>query len=285
MKIDGKALAAEIINDLEREIKRLKQTGTTPRIAIVTLGPEASWEAYVKQKIKLAETLDIQTQLINLEDANQEELLKLIHELNNDPKVHGIIVQRPFPEHIDNEIIVNAVSPEKDIDGFRNDSKFEVPVWLAVRRILEEVDSQTNRGSTPAVLQGVEPPLSWLQNKTIAVVGKGITAGTPTISGLKKLGSNPIVVSRSTENPSEELQKADIIISAVGKTVIKPEDLKRGVVLIGIGLHRGEDGKLHGDFRENEIEDIASFYTPSPGGVGPINLAFLFSNLIKAAKK
>ena len=125
----------------------------------------------------------------------------------------------------------------------------------------------------------------WLKSKKIVIIGKGATAGKPTEESLKKYGLNPIVIDRKTKKVPEILKSADVIVGAVGKKVIQPENLKSGVVLIGIGLHRGEDGKLHGDYDDDEVNQIASFYTPSPGGVGPINLAYLFQNLVKAAAK
>lgn len=274
MRIDGKELAEEVILEMQREVDAAKKAGITPKIAIITLGSEEAWKAYVGQKLKLATRLGIEAELINLQDASQDELLAKLDELNNDPLVHGIIAQRPFPKHIDNETIINAVVKTKDIDGFREDSQFEVPVWLAVRKVLEYVHGQVDPGGDF---------LSWLRQKKVVVVGQGITAGKPSKKALEELGVIPQIIQRETQNPEKILKTADIVIAAVGKTVIKASDLKQGVVLVGVGLHRGEDGKLKGDY-EN-IEDIASFYTPSPGGIGPINLAFLFKNLLSNIPK
>jgi methylenetetrahydrofolate dehydrogenase (NADP+)/methenyltetrahydrofolate cyclohydrolase len=269
MLINGKEIAEEIISQMQEQVDAAKARGITPRIAIITLGLEEAWKAYVGQKIKLAKRLGVAAELINLQDASQEELLSRLKDLNNDPSIHGIIAQRPFPPHIDNEIIVNAISREKDIDGFREDSLFEVPVWLAVKKLLEEIHNKEQ--SSPDFI-------SWLQKKNIVIVGKGITAGQPIEKALIKLGIIPTVVRRDTPDPEHILKEADIIISAVGKTIIKPSDLKQGVILIGVGLHRNEEGKLKGDYED--VEEVASFYTPSPGGVGPVNLAYLFKNLL-----
>lgn len=274
MRIDGKQLAEEVILEMQQEVDAAKKAGITPKIAIITLGSEEAWKAYVGQKLKLANRLGIDAELINLQDASQDELLAKLDELNNDPLVHGIIAQRPFPKHIDNEKIINAVVKSKDIDGFREDSQFEVPVWLAVKKVLEYVHGQVGPK---------EDFLSWLRQQNVVVVGQGITAGKPTKKALEELGVTPQIIQRETKSPEKILKTADIVIAAVGKTVIKASDLKQGVVLVGVGLHRGEDGKLKGDY-EN-IEDVASFYTPSPGGIGPINLAFLFKNLLSNVSK
>ncbi len=260
MRIDGKKIAEDIRRDLHKQIGDLIAHGITPKIAIITLGEESSWQAYVKQKIKVADELGIKAVLFDLQDANEEKLLKLIRELENDPNYHGIIVQRPLPSYINKQKIIEAVSPEKDIDGFHPQSKFEVPVWLAVKKVLEDTES-------------LNPNLSF------AVLGRGETAGGPITTGLKKLGISPVIIDSKTENAAELLKSADIIISAVGKSrVVTSENLKPGVILIGVGTH-----VENGDYEETEIEQIAKAYTPTPGGIGPINLSFLFHNLITAA--
>ena len=269
MLIDGKALAADIINELSISVTNIKKRGILPKIAIVTLGDEETWKAYVDQKIKLSKILEVDIELVNLKNVTQSELISKLDELNKDTTIYGIIVQRPFPSNIDNEIIINAIEAHKDIDGFALDSDYEVPVWLAVKRILKEVYTQSH-----VEINFIE----WLKSKNIVIVGKGITAGKPIEMALLKLSIKPIIVRSGTQNVQEILKNADIIISAVGKTIIDSAMVKKGVVLVGVGLHRGADGKLHGDY-EN-VSHVAAFYTPSPGGVGPLNLAYLFKNLL-----
>jgi len=272
MKIDGLALQQEIITGLGKKIQDFKKRGINPHIAIVTLGDEATWQAYVGQKIKLSDKLGIEKTLINLNPRTTEEVIRAIEELNNDPSIHGIIVQRPFPSHIDTKRVIKSVKREKDIDGFRDDSPYEVPVFLAVLYILSSIEK-------------AEKEENFLQNKRILVVGKGETAGNPVIKGLIKRGYSVDIIDSQTENKEEKFSNADIIISAVGKTnVISPLSLKQGAILIGIGIHRGEDG-LEGDYNEEAVKDRVAHYTPTPKGVGPVNLAFLFTNLIEAAKR
>lgn len=268
MKIDGRKIAEEIRKDLRLKIEDLRDKGITPKIAIITLGPETSWETYVRQKIRVARELGIKAVLINLEDANEEKLIRTVREIDSDLSYHGLIVQRPIPSNFNRERVVNSISPEKDVDGFRSDSKFEVPVFLAVKKIIESV---------------VSGQLSVVKLRFV-VIGKGETAGGPIIRGLRKLGVEPQIIDTRKQNSETILKNADVVISCVGKSgVVRAENIKKGSILIGVGTH-GEDEGLRGDYKVEDIEKIAAAYTPTPGGVGPINLAYLFSNLIHAAQ-
>jgi len=275
MKIDGKKLQEELLENLKNKIKDLKQHGITPCIAIVTLGPEETWEAYVGQKIKLAKKLNITAKLVNLKPTNTNDVLAAISKLNDDPTIHGLIVQRPFPTYIDTERIIQSISKEKDIDGFRNDTLYEVPVWLAVKHLINQAGRLLNVS---------EPPI-WLSNQSILVIGKGETAGNPVIFGLSKMNIKAMVMDSKTSDRNSLFKIADVIIFATGKHIDIPYDmLKKNCILIGIGLHR-QSGKLVGDFDEFEAKSHGLYYTPSPGGVGPLNLYYLFENLITAASK
>lgn len=274
MEINGRELQNDLLENLELEIENLKESGVEPCIGIVTLGPEDSWEAYVSQKLKLAEKLGIKTKFVNLRPKDTSEVISVVEELNRDDTISGLIVQRPFPTHIDTERVIKSISKDKDIDGFLENSVFGVPAWLAVKYILTHI----------AKLLKFPDLSSMLSNQSILVVGKGGTAGTPVIEGLRKLGFDPFVIDSKTSNPEEFFKNSDIIISAVGKSNVVPvEILKEKSILIGVGIH-GEDGKLTGDFDQEKAKEKGLIYTPTPGGVGPVNLAFLFYNLIKASK-
>lgn len=275
MLINGKEIAQKILQDLKIEIQKLS---VTPHLAIILVGSDPASISYIEQKDLKAEKIGAKTTIINLESRIQNsELLALINKLNNDNSIHGIIVQRPLPTHIDSQAISLAIDPKKDVDGFHPKSKFEMPIALAVLKILQNIYVHTLK---------VKPQFEdWLKSKKILIIGKGETGGQPVIQAFKKMGDNPAVVDSKTENPENLTKNADIIISAVGKPqVIKPEMIKKGVILISIGLHKGSDGKLHGDYEESEIKNIASFYTPTPGGVGPVNVSMLLKNLVKATK-
>ena len=272
MKISGRTVAQEIRAELRSKIQDLKSKNIVPKIAIITLRSEASWETYVRQKLKVAQELGIEAALIYLADASEQKLLNKIEEINQDASFHGIIVQRPMPASINKHAVTNAISPEKDVDGFGENSPFEVPVWLAVKRLIEqslkEMDSNKN----------------W-DELNFVVLGKGETAGGPTIKGLKKLGASVQVIDSKTQNPGEIIKTADVVISSVGKSgAINTLNIKPGAILIGVGTHT-EDSKLLGDYPNEEAEKIAGAYTPTPGGVGPVNLSYLFWNLVEAAQK
>jgi 5,10-methylene-tetrahydrofolate dehydrogenase/methenyl tetrahydrofolate cyclohydrolase len=193
--------------------------------------------------------------------------------------------------------------PQKDIDGFHPDSPYTLPLPLAVVRILEEVHSslqgdivpspRENKGTkkTSLALEGEgqgegEEFKTWLQSQHIALLGKGPTGGGPIIEYFKTLNVTPHLIDSKTKNPHDILKKADIVISAVGReNTIKSEQLNQGVILISVGINRNKENKLHGDYDEEQIKDIASYYTPTPGGVGPVNVAMLWENLLTATEK
>lgn len=276
MLISGKDLSTNIVKQIEVDLDKLSSKGIKPKIAIITVGPDTSWKTYVRRKVLLAKKLGIKKELINLKRSTDEILLELTTKLNNDSSVHGIIVQRPLSDNIDTEKVIDSICPEKDIDGFRQNSLFIPPIWLAVETILKKI----------ADLENSNDFSRWLSKKSIVVIGKGETGGLPIINNLKKNGINPQVIDSKTKTKSKILKNTDIIISAVGQSkVVQSKFLKKGVILIGIGIFRGTDGKLHGDYSEIDIQKVAGYYTPTPGGVGPLNLSFLFKNLVDAAKR
>ena len=275
MSINGKTIASRILEDLKFKIQKLD---IVPHLAIILIGNDPASIAYVNQKKIKAEKIGARTSIYKYPNSISEKaLLQHLNDLNHLSTVHGIIVQQPLPSHINIKKITQAIDPKKDVDGFNTNSKFEMPLSMAVLKILEEVHA-----STP----GVEPRfIDWLKSKQIIIMGKGETGGEPIVNSFKKMDIEPIVIDSKTKNPQVLTKTADIIISAVGKTnVVKPDMIKKGVILISIGLHKGLDGKLHGDYEENEIKNIVSFYTPTPGGVGPVNVSMLLKNVVIACE-
>lgn len=266
MKIDGKAIAEKIFEELKEKVKKLQNK--IPHLAIILVGNDPASVAYVNQKKIKGEKIGAKITILNSPSTiSNSELLTTIEQFNNDSNVHGIIVQQPLPPQIDVERITQTISPKKDVDGFRSNSPFEMPIFMAVEFIFEYIGCS-------------------LKNKKIVIIGKGESGGGPIIKGLQKLGISPTIIDSKTKNPTEITKNADIIICAVGKTnVIKSDMIKKGVILISVGLHKKSDGKLTGDYDEDEIKNIASFYTPTPGGIGPINVAMLLKNLIQATEK
>lgn len=285
MRINGKEIAENIYNDLRNRVGDLKKIGITPCLTVILVGDDPASVAYVNQKQKWGSSIgaEIITRKYPLSVTN-ETLIKKVKQLNTDPSVHAILIQRPLPSQIDIPTLELAVNPRKDIDGFHPASPFTFPLPLAVVKILEEIYKIKNN-PTPKDAEDGEFH-SWLSNQKIVILGKGPTGGGPVLKYFKKLGTNPTLIDSKTIDPDSFIKNADIIISAVGKPdIITPEKIKKGVILISVGIFRGEDGLLHGDYDEQKIEKKAAYFTPTPGGVGPVNVAMLMQNLVTAAEK
>ncbi|HZQ29677.1 MAG TPA: bifunctional 5,10-methylenetetrahydrofolate dehydrogenase/5,10-methenyltetrahydrofolate cyclohydrolase [Patescibacteria group bacterium] len=263
MIINGRAIAKEILNELKTKVQNLK---VTPTLAIILVGDNPQSVAYIEQKELKANKIGAKVIVKKLNDkVSESELLQIIQDLNKDNSIHGIIIQRPVP-NISSGKLDLAVIPQKDVDGFNPASNFEPPIAKAIIKILKSVDSN-------------------FANKKIAVIGSGKTGGEPIIKTFQKMGMDLSVVDSKTENPELVTKSADVVISAVGKpNVLNTNNIKKGSIVLSVGLHKGEDEKLHGDYNEEEIDKVASFYTPTPGGVGPVNVAMLLENLVEAAQ-
>ncbi|MBI5620326.1 bifunctional 5,10-methylenetetrahydrofolate dehydrogenase/5,10-methenyltetrahydrofolate cyclohydrolase [Candidatus Gottesmanbacteria bacterium] len=289
MPIDGKALAEHILEKLRGEIVELKQQGLTPTLAVIQVGDDPASGAYIRQKKMAAEQIGAVLHLCHVSSiTRQEELQKIIRKYNNDTGVHGIILQRPLPAPLSTQTMAlcRLIDPTKDIDGFLPNSPYSVPVASAVIAILGEVHHLT--GLNP-VMYRVQPLQNnfthWLHQQRIVILGRGDTAGKPIAEMLIKRGCLVTVVHSKTPNPDEGMKTADILVSCVGKSnVVRRDNIKKGVILISVGIHRDQSGKLHGDYREEEIQDTATCFTPTPGGVGPVNVACLMANLLAATK-
>lgn len=293
MRIDGKEIAEKIFEDLKVRVNKLEEKNTVPNLAVILVGENPASVAYVTLKQKKGEEIGAKVTIHKYEiTITTGELEKKVKELNSDKSVHGILIQRPLPAQIDVERLELLTDPEKDIDGFHPDSPYTLPLPLAVVKILEEIYIQCHpeQGEGSIIDSSAKPQNdkfeTWLKSQNIVVLGKGPTGGGPIIKLLKELGVSPTIVDSKTENPTELIKNADIIIASVGReNVVKPESIKKGVILIGVGILRGEDRKLKGDYDPEKIKDIAGFYTPTPGGVGPVNVAMLFENLLTATEK
>ncbi len=285
MKIEGHQIATNILKNLQIKVSKLKVIGIVPHFVIILINKDPASKVYVKQKILTANKIGIKTSFLQYPiSISQKQLLDKLNDLNHLTSVHGIIVQRPLPRHIDTQVIIEAIDPKKDIDGFHPVTSFQSPLAQAVLKILESIFGHLRGGVAPAAhLEGEFH--QWLKSKKIVIFGKGETGGKPVIDMLKKIGINPLIIDSKTPNPPNLTKSADIIISAVGRqNLVKPEMIKKGSILISIGLSKGKDAKLHGDYDEEKIKNLASFYTPTPGGVGPVNVAMLLKNLISNLK-
>lgn len=278
MKIDGKAIALEMYENLKLRVKRLNDKGLTPHLVVILVGNDPASKVYVGQKEKWGIYIDAKITILHYDqDITEEKLTKIVQDISNDPYVHGLIIQRPLPEHINRDKIISIINPEKDIDGFHPDSPYDVPVALAVMKVLNFIWSS------------IKEQVSfneWLNSKKLVVIGRGETAGGPIIRLLRKNHIQPEIISSKTENRKELINNADIVVSAVGRpNIIQADQIKEKAIVIGVGLFRGNDDKLHGDYDPDQISQKASYYTQATGGVGPINVAFLLQNLVEAAEK
>lgn len=307
MRIDGREIAEKIFEELKVRVGELRKKNVIPHLAVILVGENPASIAYVTLKQKKGQDIGAKVTIHRFgTDTTTEDLVKKINELNKDKNVHGILIQRPLPHQIDVDKLELLTNPEKDIDGFHPDSPYTLPLSLAVVKILEvvckkEKDKGVASAGDPHRAPGAnkvsetvgwgkarqDPEiLKWLNAQNIVVLGKGPTGGGPIIKLLNKLDVNPIIIDSKTENPEEIMKNADIIISSVGReNVVKTENIKKGVILIGVGILRGEDGKLGGDYDPEKIKDIAGYYTSTPGGVGPVNVAMLMENLVTATEK
>lgn len=272
-RINGKKLASEILKDLKKEVLKLKKQKIIPHLAVIFIGNNQGSKDYIRQKELKAKKIGAQVSVYNF-SKNEcfQYIAEKVKKLNEDPNVHGVIIQRPLPALLNTGSVNRAVSLKKDVDGFKDKSPFDPPIGKAVMYILERV-LKTDKVSTV------------LKNKKVLVIGRGETAGKPVAKTLSKNRIRFIIAHSKTSSIDEFSTEADVVISCVGKpNIIKPEHLKDGVILLGVGICR-ENGKLYGDFQESKIRAKASKYTPTPGGIGPLNVAFLMQNLVEACKK
>ena len=270
--IDGRKIRDQILENLKGEVRNLK---TTPTLAIILVGGNKASAAYVRQKSLAGEKIGAKVIVKNLNsDVSKDELENLINQLNRDTSIHGIIIQLPLPEHLNEEEISDKVLPERDVDGFVPGSKFRPATAMGVVELLKR--------------SGVE-----IKGKNAVVVGRGKVAGRPTAELLREEGARVEVVHSKTENPAEITKKADILVSAVGKpNLITADMVKPGAVVIDIGTNPidlvtnniSPKTKLVGDVDFETVAKIASKITPVPGGVGPMTVAALMQNLVDAAR-
>jgi methylenetetrahydrofolate dehydrogenase (NADP+) / methenyltetrahydrofolate cyclohydrolase len=280
MMISGKAIADEMMAKLTETVTTIKKHGVTPTLVVIQAGNDPNSHSYIKQKQKATARIGANMILEHFSDSVTPDMLaSAIAQYNKDSRIHGLIVQRPIPTIV-GEVgdILNSVAPAKDVDGFVPHSPFEVPVAEGVMAILEYIHK--NLQDVKLVASNFK---AWLNSQKIAVVGRGSTAGTPIATTLSSYDCTTSIIHSKTPHPTRILKSASIIISCVGKEqVITRKNISRGVILISVGLTRGKDGKLHGDYNEESIKHNASFYTPTPGGVGPVNIACLMKNLVDA---
>ena len=275
IRMDGKIVSAKVRGSILEEVNKLKEQGVRPGLAVIIVGEDPASQVYVRNKERACEECGFYSEKYALpEETTQEQLLELIEELNHNPRIDGILCQLPVPKHIDDQAIIDAISPEKDVDAFHpvNVGKIMVGNFdflpctpAGVMQLLEEY--------------GIDP-----QGKNCVVIGRSNIVGKPmSMLLLHKHGTVTICHSR-TKNLKEVCAQADILVAAVGKADFVTADMvKEGATVIDVGMNR-KDGKLCGDVCFDEVNEKAAYLTPVPGGVGPMTITMLMKNTLKAAK-
>lgn len=273
--LKGKEVSVKIKAALKQEADRLKGEGIYPGLAVIIVGDDPASQVYVRNKEKACEECGIYSEKYALPaDTTQEELLKLIDKLNNQSNISGILVQLPVPKHINEETIINAINPQKDVDAFH-------PV--NVGKIM--VGNYDFVPCTPAgVMELIKETGIEVSGKECVVVGRSNIVGKPQAMLLLHQNGTVTICHSKTKNLQEKVKQADILVAAVGiPNFIKGNMIKEGAVVIDVGINRLENGKLCGDVEFETAEKVAGAITPVPGGVGPMTIAMLMKNTIKAA--
>lgn len=276
IRIDGKAVAAQVRAQVARDVAALKARGVQPGMAVVLVGDDPASKIYVNNKKKAcAETGIYSEEHILPAETTQAELLALIERLNADEKIHGILVQSPLPGHLDEKLVVEHIDPRKDVDAFHA---------YNVGRIM--IGDYTFLPCTPAgVIELIRSTGVAIEGKSCVVVGRSNIVGKPMAMLLLHCNGTVTICHSRTKNLAEICRGADILVAAVGRAkMISADMVKPGAVVIDVGMNRDENGRLCGDVDFDAVEPVASYITPVPGGVGPMTIAMLMKNAVRAAE-
>lgn len=286
-RIDGKAKAAELAESISRETAALlKEHGVTPGLAVVIIGEDPASQVYVRNKKRTAESCGFHSVQHTLpENVSQPDVLQLINKLNNDDAIHGILVQLPLPDHLNEQAITQAIAPSKDVDGFH---------FVNIGKLTAGHTSDAFVPCTPAgCMLMIEDELgSDLSGKNAVVIGRSNIVGKPMASLLLQANATVTVTHSRTRNLPQVVAGADIIVAAVGRAdMVKADWVKPGAVIIDVGINRVEktiDGEtrmvLTGDVDFDDVSTVAGAVTPVPGGVGPMTITMLMANTLRSAR-
>ena len=275
--IDGKAIAAEFRNECAVRVERLKARGVVPGLAVVIVGNDPASQVYVRNKSVASGAAGMHSEVHALDEkTTQDELVAFVHALNDNPAVHGILVQLPLPKHIDAHAVIDAIAPDKDVDGFNyvnvgalvaGEPAFYPCTPWGVMKLLEH--------------EGVK-----IQGMHAVVVGRSNIVGKPMALMLLHAGATVTICHSKTRDLGAITRQADILVAAVGRArMIEGPMVKPGAVVIDVGVNRLPDGKLAGDVDYESAAAVASRITPVPGGVGPMTIAMLLGNTVKSAER
>lgn len=273
-KIDGKLISQQIKDELKEKVAALAAEGKTCALAVIQVGNDPASSVYVGNKKKACAYIGIESIAYELpEETSEQELLDIIDKLNKDPKVNGILCQLPLPSHINEDHVIHAISPEKDVDGFHP------------RNVGALVIGEKGFVScTPAgIIQLLKRSNIEIAGKHCVVIGRSNIVGKPMALLMLRENATVTICHSRTQNLKEICKEADILIVAIGKPkFINADYVKEGAVVIDVGIHRNENNKLCGDVDFDSVEPKASYITPVPGGVGPMTIAMLMNNCVEA---
>ena len=274
--IDGKRISQEIKDELKAEAAVLKEKGIEPALAVIQVGSDPASSIYVNNKKKACAYIGIHSVSYELpEETTEEELLGIVEELNRREDIHGILVQLPLPKHIDEDAVIRAISPKKDVDGFQPES---------VGRMC--IGEKGYLSCTPAgIIQLLKRSGIEIAGKECVVIGRSNIVGKPMALLLLRENGTVTITHSRTKDLKEVCKRADILVVAIGKPkFINRDYVKEGAVVIDVGIHRDENNKMCGDVDFADVEPVAGAITPVPGGVGPMTIAMLMNNCLEAVR-
>lgn len=274
--LDGKQIAKDYRQGLQDQVEALKEKGFTPKLSVILVGNDGASQSYVRSKKKAAEKIGMLSEIVHLEEtATEEEVLNELNRLNNDDSVSGILVQVPLPKQVSEQKILEAINPEKDVDGFH-------PINIGKLYI----DEQTFVPCTPlGIMEILKHADIDLEGKNAVVIGRSHIVGQPVSKLLLQKNASVTILHSRSKDMASYLKDADVIVSAVGKPGLVTKDVvKEGAVIIDVGNTPDENGKLKGDVDYDAVKEIAGAITPVPGGVGPLTITMALNNTLLAEK-
>ncbi|MDU7517677.1 MAG: bifunctional methylenetetrahydrofolate dehydrogenase/methenyltetrahydrofolate cyclohydrolase FolD [Staphylococcus aureus] len=267
--LDGKQIAKDYRQGLQDQVEALKEKGFTPKLSVILVGNDGASQSYVRSKKKAAEKIGMISEIVHLEEtATEEEVLNELNRLNNDDSVSGILVQVPLPKQVSEQKILEAINPEKDVDGFH-------PINIGKLYI----DEQTFVPCTPlGIMEILKHADIDLEGKNAVVIGRSHIVGQPVSKLLLQKNASVTILHSRSKDMASYLKDADVIVSAVGKPGLVTKDVvKEGAVIIDVGNTPDENGKLKGDVDYDAVKEIAGAITPVPGGVGPLTITMVLN--------
>lgn len=274
--IDGKVISTQIKEELRDKVSKLKENGRTIKLAVIQVGADPASSVYVRNKKRACEFIGIESLSYELEESiSQEELLELIGKLNKQEDVNGILVQLPLPSHIDEDLVIKAISPKKDVDGFHPENVGYL-----------NIGQKGFVSCTPAgIIELLKRSGIEISGKECVVIGRSNIVGKPMAALLLRENGTVTIAHSKTKDLKQVAGRADILVVAIGKPqFINEEYIKEGAVVIDVGIHRDENNHLCGDVDFERVKEKAYAITPVPGGVGPMTIAMLMHNCVESVK-